>query len=214
MSLDIIGAGLPRTGTKTLKKALEILGYRKCYHMYELGIHPEHIHYWEAASEGAEVDWETLFAGYRATTDYPAAYHWRSLLKYYPNAVVILTVRDPAQWYRSANETVFKIAEEIPPNNSPLAQRRRLWKRDMQKWFGEEIDNIELMLQKFEEHQKNVQNGVSAERLLIYEVSQGWEPLCSFLSQDIPDLEFPFENARADFLKRQTRLEVESYRTN
>ena len=212
MPLDILGLGLPRTGTKTLKKALEILGYQKCYHMYELRIHPEHISYWEAASDGAEVDWEKLFTGYCAATDYPAAYHWRTLLKRYPNALVILTVREPAAWYRSAKETVFKIANNIPNNNSPLAQRRRLWKRDMSKWLGEETDNAQLMLKKFAEHQQDVQSIVPTEHLLIYDVREGWEPLCSFLSKDIPNREFPWTNTTTDFLERQTRQELESYR--
>ncbi len=168
------------------------------------------VSYWEAASNGVQVDWEVLLAGYRATTDYPAAYHWLSLWERYPNAVLILTVRDPATWYRSAKETVFKIAEQIPLDNSPLAKRRRLWKRDMHQWFGEEIDNAELVLQKFEEHQKHVQSVVPAEQLLIYEVRKGWEPLCSFFSKNIPDIEFPWENTTADFLENQTLLELKS----
>lgn len=97
MSLQVIGAGMPRTGTFSLKHALEQIGFARCYHMAELALHPEHVPHWVAASEG-KPEWDALFAGYRATADFPACMFWRELADFYPEAKVILTLRDPDGW--------------------------------------------------------------------------------------------------------------------
>ena len=108
MALQVIGAGTGRTGTMSLKLALEQLGYGRCYHMVELLQHPEDVVHWERANRGEPVDWDTLFAGYRATVDYPGYLHYKTLMQRYPNAKVILTVRDPDAWYESALATIYR----------------------------------------------------------------------------------------------------------
>ena len=115
MSLEVIGAGFGRTGTMSLKVALEDLGYGPCYHMIELFEHPNHVERWEVAVRGEPVDWEEMFAGYRATVDWPGAAFFKELSERYLEAKVILTVRDPERWYESARDTIFNLrGTEIP----------------------------------------------------------------------------------------------------
>src|SRR5438094_934614 len=108
MAIRVIGAGLGRTGTLSLKAALEELGFTQCYHMIELLMHPEQVTYWEAASAGQPVDWDALFEGYQAVVDYPGCMYYRQLMEQYPEAKVLLSVRDPEKWYESARETIFQ----------------------------------------------------------------------------------------------------------
>jgi hypothetical protein len=109
MALEVIGAGFGRTGTQSLKAALEELGFDPCYHMSELFGHPEHVELWEAAARGKSVDWNKILGGYRATTDWPACSFYEELMQRYPDAKVILTVRDPNRWYESTYNTVYLI---------------------------------------------------------------------------------------------------------
>src|SRR5262245_55962758 len=112
MGLRVICAGLSRTGTFSLKRALEQLGVGRCYHMHELFGHPEHAAQWERAARGEAVDWEGLFAGYAAAADAPACLFWRELCEFYPDAKVILTVRDPSEWYASMRSTVVEVMRQ------------------------------------------------------------------------------------------------------
>ena len=114
MPLKVIGAGLGRTGTMSLKVALEGLGFDRCYHMVEVLAHPEHVRVWDAASRGEPVDWEALFRGYRATVDYPGCNFYQEYLRLYPEAKVILTVRDPGRWYDSARQTIYQASRAFP----------------------------------------------------------------------------------------------------
>src|ERR1700761_2008202 len=109
MPLDVIGAGLGRTGTLSLKEALETLGFAKCYHMIEALPHADHIRLWDAASRGEPVDWERLFDGYRATVDWPGCSFYREFMERYPDAKVILSVRDADRWYDSARATIYYV---------------------------------------------------------------------------------------------------------
>src|SRR5947208_7864431 len=114
MAIQVIGAGLGRTGTLSLKAALEELGFGPCYHMIELITHPEQVVYWEAASAGQPVDWDALFAGYQAVVDYPGCRYYRELMRHYPEAKVILTVRDPETWYESCMATIYQAGRPAP----------------------------------------------------------------------------------------------------
>ena len=109
MTIKIIGAGLGRTRTMSLKAALEELGFGKCYHMKELLETPEQITHWEAAGRGKAVAWDELFAGYRATVDYPACRYWRELMRHYPDTKILLSIRDPDSWCESANNTIYRV---------------------------------------------------------------------------------------------------------
>ena len=111
MSLKVIGAGFGRTGTKSLKQALEDLGFGPCYHMVEAFAHPEHVPVWEAAAQGEPVEWEDIFRGYQSAVDWPAAAFYAQLMARYPDARVILTVRDPDRWYESVLNTLYAMGK-------------------------------------------------------------------------------------------------------
>lgn len=209
--LDVIGVGFGRTGTASLKAALEQLGFGPCHHMRELIEHPEQIAGWRAAAEGEPVDWEKVFAGYRATTDWPGASFWRQLISAYPSAKVILTVRDAQRWYDSAKASIYRVSSDIddPAMQAMsqamphLAEQRALvqklvWNGD----FGGKFADQQHAVSVFEEHNAAVRREVAADRLLVYRVGQGWEPLCDFLGVDVPDTPFPHENDSATFNQR------------
>src|SRR5215203_3946449 len=179
MPLEVIGAGLGRTGTLSLKVVLVELGFGPCYHMIELFGHPEHVELWEAASEGKPVDWEGLFGGYWATTDWPACSFYRELMQRYPEARVILTVRDPDRWYESTYNTIYGLRRMI---SSPIfrlaapfspAMRRAAQMNDRLIWedtFGGSLEDRQHAIGLFERHNEEVKERVPAERLLVYEV--------------------------------------------
>ena len=115
MSIKIIGAGLPRTGTNTLKASLEQLGYTKTYHMKELLVHPETLHYWLTLQDTGTTDWDNLYNGFQATVDFPG-YPWlKEHMKRYPEAKVILTIRPFEDWYASISSTIWKAGPQTLP---------------------------------------------------------------------------------------------------
>lgn len=210
MSIRVIGAGIGRTGTTSLKLALEQLGFNKCYHMEEVAEHPEHAPIWLAAANGRDVAWDDLFAGYQAAVDLPTYAFYRELMAYYPHAKVILTLRDPEVWYASAAQTIFR----LPPRSlmGPL-RLLSLFNNDLKtlikiepvarqvgyEYFFKGDLSKENAIRVFNQHNQAVQQTVPPERLLVYDVRQGWEPLCSFLQLPVPDAPFPHENTRAEF---------------
>jgi hypothetical protein len=129
--MKVIGAGFGRTGTMSLKVALEELGFGPCYHMIELFEHPEHVERWEAAVGGEPVDWEELFSGYQVTVDWPGAAFYKELSERYPEARVILTVRDPERWYESAWNTIF-ILQDVASSRAPRWLETSRRRRDLQ----------------------------------------------------------------------------------
>ena len=199
MPLDVIGAGLGRTGTTSLKLALERLGFSRCHHMTEVFAHPETAPLWEAAAEGKPVDWETLLAGYRATTDWPACHFYRDLARIYPSAKVILTVRDPESWFRSTQATIFR-----PEHIDEIAKRpiAGILKKAIMPTFDGRLNDREHALVVYERHVAEVRRTIEPERLLIYDVAQGWEPLCRFLGVAIPPHSFPHANTTDEFRSR------------
>ncbi len=204
MTIEVIGAGFGRTGTMSLKVALEELGFGPCYHMIELFGHPEHVKLWEAASQGKPVDWEELFSGYRATTDWPACSFYKELMERYPDAKVILTMRDPNRWYESTYKTiygmrrmasspVFRLAGLFRPGmgRAALMNDRLIW----EDTFGGSLEDRERAIEVFERHNQEVKERVPQEKLLVYEVKEGWGPLCEFLGVETPrDKPFPHLN--------------------
>lgn len=199
MPLDVIGAGLGRTGTTSLKLALERLGFSRCHHMTELFTHPETGALWEAAAEGKPVDWEVLLAGYRATTDWPACHFYRELARIYPHAKVILTVRDPESWFRSAQATIFRPEHLVKLETKPNAG---FLKKGIMPIFDGRLNDREHAIAVYERHNAEVRRTIAPERLLIYDVAQGWEPLCRFLGAPIPSDPFPHANTTEAFRSR------------
>ena len=217
--MKVIGAGFGRTGTRALKAALERLGYGPCYHMSEVIAKPHRVRQWLEIAEGARADWDAVFAGYQATTDWPAAAYWRQLAAYYPDAKVILSVRDPQRWYDSMSATIFKraLAERRPlPAHRRvirwLVARRApdfaLYPRMsratvMDGIFGGRIDDRARVIQVFERHIAEVKETIPSHRLLVFDVREGWAPLCAFLGRPVPDEPFPRVNDSAQFHRKR-----------
>jgi hypothetical protein len=195
LSLEVIGAGFGRTGTMSLKVALEELGFGPCYHMVELFEHPEHVERWEAAVGGEPVKWEELFQGYRATVDWPGAAFYKELSERYPEAKVILTVRDPERWYESARNTIFTL-QDVGSSRAPQMARDLA----AQKGFGSDVEDRQHMIEAFNRWNEEVKDFVPTDRLLVYEVKEGWTPLCNFLDVEVPkDKPFPHLNDADSF---------------
>ncbi len=198
--LQVIGAGFGRTGTFTLKKALERLGFDPCYHMVEVFGQPTHDGLWMQAADGRLDDWEQIFSGYHATVDWPGCAFYASLMERYPEAKVILTVRDPESWYKSAAATILHRAADDSPGGG--MRRRIVWDGAFSGRFADRDHAIAV----FERHNDEVRRRVPTDRLLVYEVREGWAPLARFLGVDAPADPFPHLNTTDDF--RNRRLDI------
>ena len=198
MALKLIGAGLGRTWTMSLKLALEQLGFGPCYHMVELFMNPPHGALWVGAAEG-RPQWDALFNGYLSSVDYPGCTFWRELAAHYPGGKVLLTVRDPAEWFQSTQETIFNEAGLAGLEASPLKSFF-----DKAVWAGirEHIHDRDFMIAHFQRHNEAVRRAIPAERLLVYQAGEGWEPLCRFLGVSVPDRPYPRANTREDYARR------------
>lgn len=220
MGLEVIGAGFGRTGTTSLKAALERLGFGPCYHMSELFEHPEHLPLWEAAVRGEPVDWEALFGGYRSAVDWPSAASYGELMERYPEAKVILTVRDSEQWYRSTEGTIYAMREtqrtfafRLMGALVPFVRnvRRATGVVDDLAWegiFGGRFEDREHAISVFDRLNEEAERRVPPDRLLVYDVKEGWGPLCSFLGVEAPDEPFPRLNDAETFRARIRRAQA------
>ncbi len=211
MPIQVIGAGLGRTGTLSLKAALEELGFAKCYHMLEVLARKNDAKAWDAASRGESIDWDALFEGYSATVDLPSALFYRELMVKYPTAKVILTVRDPDRWYESMYNTIYFGHTSTPKWVFRLSPRMRVFQRMIDRlWkrmFPGRFEDRDSAIDAFNRHNEQVRRDVPASRLLVYEVSQGWDPLCEFLGVPVPEGKlFPHLNDAAEFRARIERV--------
>lgn len=197
MPLKVIGAGFGRTGTLSLKLALERLGFGPCYHMAEVIQIPSAVADWTAVFDGAQPDWERIFKGYNATVDWPSTAVWRELSEAYPEAKVILTVRDPVEWWESTQATIFARMGS-PPTNPFEAMLQKMIARH----FEPRLTDKAYMVEMFERHTADVRASLPPERLLVYQVKEGWAPLCRFLGVPAPDEPMPRVNDREDFKAR------------
>lgn len=201
--LRVVGAGFGRTGTLSLKRALEILGFGPCYHMEEVMKHPKHVPVWAAATRGERVDWKALFAGWGATVDWPACTFYREILAAHPDAKVILSVRDPQRWHQSVMQTIrlpsvlfpMRILMPVLPGVGPATRMATelVWNRT----FSGKVDDPAHAIAVFEAHVSAVRQAIPPDRLLVFEAAQGWAPLCEFLGVPIPDQPFPHVNDTA-----------------
>ena len=207
MPLDVIGTGVGRTGTRTLKDVLATLGFGPCYHMMDLMQDRSRIRHWEDAEAGRTTDWEALFDGYRSVVDYPGCLYWRELVERYPKAKVLHTSRDPEAWWESARSTIYQSSTRPNPDMTPEQLRHRRY-IDASIWgrmFNGRFLDKDYAIARVKEHEEAVLREVPAERLLVYSVDQGWEPLCAFLGVAVPDVPFPKLNTREEFLARAPR---------
>jgi hypothetical protein len=214
MTLKVIGAGFGRTGTLSLKLALDELGLGPCYHMIETREHPEHDALWLALAKGESSDWRAILDGYASTVDWPGVMIWKELAAAYPDAKIILTLRDPEAWYASCAATIFARMEEAREAEVLLARgvadpvdptrRRHMAMINavvVEGSFDGSLDRANA-IKMFNAHNEDVRNLVAPERLLVYESGQGWEPLCDFLGLPVPQVPYPDANKREDFASR------------
>ena len=204
MKLDVIGAGFGRTGTRSLQLALDQLGVGPCYHMMEVFGNVEHIPLWAAAARGETPDWDTLFANYRSTVDWPGCAFWRELVEHFPEAKVLLGVRDPARWYESVKETIYRSMSGASaiPHEAMREQLEMARKIVLENTFDGRFEDRDHAIRVFEAHTEAVKEAIPADRLPVYEVGSGWEPLCEFLNVPIPEEDFPHVNTRESFHER------------
>jgi hypothetical protein len=201
MTLQVIGSGLGRTGTKSLQTALAMLGFGPCHHMVEVFARPESMALWIEASSG-RPRWDKIFAGFRSAVDYPSSAHWRALAAYYPAAKVLHTVRDPDEWFDSTHATIFspqgKAVSEMANETSELGAFFKSFTGPLEGHLHDRT----FLTDYFRRHTEAVQAAIPPERLLVYQAGQGWAPLCSFLGVAVPDEPYPCENSRAEFIGR------------
>lgn len=218
--MKVIGAGFGRTGTTSLKAALEELGFGPCYHMTEVFAHPEHAKLWQAAWRGEPVDWDGFLGGYEAAVDWPACTFYKELMQRYQDAKVLLSVRDPERWYESTQNTIYELSMAFDRSRifrgifglisffvfGGFAGNRSSVVNDIvwQGTFDGRFEDKAYAIEVFERHNEEVKRRVPPERLLVYEVKEGWGPLCKFLDVPEPEGPFPHLNDTAQ-IRRGTR---------
>lgn len=200
--LRVVGAGLGRTGTNSLKLALERLLGGPCYHMFEVLAHLDHVPTWRAAIRGEPVDWQPVLGGYVATVDWPAATCWRRLADANPDALVLLSSRADAQaWWRSADDTIFAgMRHGGPPE--PEYDEWRAMAAEMMAAFEPGWSERDRAVAAYERHLAEVRASVPSPRLLEWQPGDGWTPLCTALDVPVPDEPFPHVNTTAEFQER------------
>jgi hypothetical protein len=200
MALKVVGAGFGRTGTLSLKTALERLGFGPCYHMAEVFGRPEHIAMWHRLAFENQMDWEHLFNGFHATVDWPSARWWREIAAHYPDAKVLLSVRDPEAWYTSVINTIYQPMKSAAPDRAPelvRLQSEMVRKSILAETFDNRFEDKAYAIEVFKRHNQEVRDSVDPARLLEFDVREGWAPLCRFLDVPIPDEPFPRLNDTA-----------------
>tara|TARA_R110000824_G_scaffold155226_6_gene327840 strand:- start:141457 stop:142089 length:633 start_codon:yes stop_codon:yes gene_type:complete len=208
MTLRLIGAGFGRTGTLSLKAAIEQLGIGRCHHMMEVFMNPDQAPVWATAANGAPTDWDGLLKDYSATIDWPSCHFWKELADHYPDAKVLLSYRDPEKWFSSFSDTIMKVITAPPPEGevdasmAVISGMGALIVRD--KTFGGNFDKAHV-LKVYNDHIEKVKRTIAPERLLVYDVKEGWEPLCNFLGVAVPETEFPRTNSREEFHSHKPR---------
>lgn len=222
MALQVVGAGFPRTGTTSLKMALERLLGVPCYHMRELAGNLDHAMVWRDAFEGAPPDWDAFLAGYAAGVDWPISRFWRELAEQYPDAIVLLSRREsPERWYASMDGSILLRARALargamghaerdgggdPPWLASATQQQMRAMDEVWHYMGgatfADPDDRAAVTASYEEHLAEVRAEVPAERLLEWQPGDGWEPLCAALGVPVPDEPFPHENTAAEMAAR------------
>ncbi|MGZ3378112.1 MAG: sulfotransferase family protein [Phenylobacterium sp.] len=196
MTLKVIGSGFGRTGTMSLKLALEQIGLGPCYHMVEVFKNPAAFDWWsEAADDPSHANWARIFAGYSATVDWPNATYYKELAAAYPDAKVVHTERDEDEWFASTQATIFMDRGPPDPNNPMM---RMMGKVIYQLFDGQKNDK-DKVIAAYRKHNAEVREVIAADRLLVYHVSDGWGPLCEFLGAPLPEGGTPKVNSREEF---------------
>ena len=202
MSLKVVGAGFGRTGTLSLKVALERIGFGPCYHMVEVFPRPEHVAMWHRLAFEQSMDWDEIFRGFHATVDWPAARWWREIAAHFPDAKVLLSVRDPEAWYKSVTDTIYQPMKSPAPDGVPelvRLQSEMARKAILGETFDNRFEDKAHAIEVFQKHNQAVRDTIDPTRLLVFDVREGWGPLCRFLEVPVPDEPFPRLNDTATF---------------
>jgi sulfotransferase family protein len=200
MALKVVGAGFGRTGTLSLKNALEKLGCGPCYHMAEVFPRPDHVAMWHRLAFEHSMDWDLLFRDFHATVDWPSARWWREIAAHYPEAKVLLSVRDPEAWYKSMIDTIYQPMKSPVPDSVPeivRLQSEMARKAILTETFDNRFEDKAHAIEVFKRHTQEVLDTIDPARLLVFDVKEGWAPLCRFLEVPIPDEPFPRLNDTA-----------------
>ena len=200
MALQVVGAGFGRTGTLSLKNALEKIGFAPCYHMIEVFPRPDHVAMWHRLAMTGAMDWDVIFRDFRATVDWPGARWWREMAAHFPDAKVLLSVRDPEAWYKSMNDTIYQpmkwpVRTDVP--ESMKMQSEMVRKAILTDTFDNRFEDKSHAIAVFQRHIEEVRATIEPKRLLEFDVREGWEPLCRFLEVPVPSDPFPRLNDTA-----------------
>ncbi len=191
--LEVIGTGFGRTGTDSMREALNILGFGPCHHMHELIENEDLRNLWREHARTGEYSWEDLFKGYRSCVDWPSAAYWRELVDDFPDAKVLLTWRTPESWWTSFSKTI------VPSIQNSEDRQSVGYQVVFQSEFGGRPHDRDHAIAIYEAHVQEVIDYVKPDRLLVYKIGDGWEPLCSHLGVPAPDQPFPRRNSTAEF---------------
>ena len=211
MTLRVIGAGLGRTGTASLKLALEKLLGGPCYHMLEV-LDRRDTPVWHSAVRGQAVDWDALLGDFDASVDWPASAFWRELSAATPEAVVLLSTRDsPEQWWASMERTIVPTLKGIVPADQPaLARHREMVIELLDRCFTPAWDSPDAAMAAYERHNEDVRRSADPRRLVEWRPGDGWHPICAALELPVPREPFPHENTTAEFRERQGLADAKS----
>lgn len=205
MALQVIGAGFSRTATVSMRDALDRLGFGPCHHMMTLNADPGQRRMWRAVAKGAAPDWDRLYAGFRSGVDFPTAFWWRDLAALWPEAKVVLTIRDTESWWASFEPIARELVENTddPDSLSVTLVARRV--------FGGRPLDRDHACAVYEAHNAAVLAAIPAGRLHVHRVGDGWEGLCAFLGVPVPDEPYPRTNSRAELLGAIARGRAERH---
>lgn len=203
MGLKVIGANFGRTATMSLKQGLEILGFEKCYHMSEVVVHPEHVKLWLDAWQGKDI-WTTLFADYQAAVDWPAAAFWPQLMHVYPEAKIVLSIRDADKWFESARNTIFQSMDSnLLAKDEVLRTRIEMLKEIIvDGTFNGDLTDKDKCIKIYKENIERCRSEVPLDRLIEFDTFLGWEQLCKELDCKIPEKPYPHVNKATEFTNR------------
>jgi len=199
MTLQVVGAGLGRTGTTSLKLALEQLLGGRCYHMMEVFGRPDDIPVWDRAVDGTLPDWDAFLADYRATVDWPASAFWAELSAAFPDAIVLLSTRDADGWWTSANDTIFQAIQREAPADTPIAAQQKMCLNLLHGRCTLNWDDPDAAKSAYLRHNADVRANAPADRLVEWHPGDDWGPLCAALGLAEPDVPFPHANTTDEF---------------
>mgnify|MGYP001173033992 CR=1 FL=1 len=213
MTLKVIGAGFGRTGTLSLKAALEKLGFGPCHHMKEVMLNNDQTEWFLQASNGIEVDWHEVFNKYSSAVDWPAAAYYKELANSFPEEKIILGTRDPDAWYESVSNTIFRVIPNFPkwvrfifPRTDKVLNmiEKTVWQGE----FSGQFEDKNLAIEVFNKRIETIKTVFPSERLLVHSSKDGWKPLCEFLDVEIPETPYPWLNDSAKIKKAINVMKV------